>query len=305
LFALLVKIERLDSLERYIPYITLEGTKCMTQPAKQRGGDVKKAPVGFYTAKEAQEKLGLNRNTFQYYVRAGKIKKVVPPLKSEGFYAKREIDRLAAEIALFLHTTEKDASSSETRVATPADAPGIVKVLAVMGWQTASVEQRLSWYKVNPFIDYVVLYEGEIMGYITAVPYKGAAMRDMMSGKKRAWDITPDDIQPYRAGKTYDLYVGIATRQDIPNNTRFGFRLIGGFMNFLVDLAEQNITIHRLYAVSAEPDGQKLCRNLGFVDQEAQADDLFPRFVLDLETSDSHFARIYREGIQEALNDKK
>jgi len=276
----------------------------MSQQVKQRGGDVKKAPAGYYTAREAQEKLGLNRNTFQYYVRQGKIKKVVPPLRSEGFYSKKEIDRLATEIALFLHTSEKEASSAEVRAAIPADAPGIVKVLTVMGWPAATAEQRISWYEVNPFIDYVVIFQGEIMGYIHAAPFKGTAMRDMMSGKKRAWNVTPDDILPYRAGKTYDLYVGIATRQDIPNNTRFGFRLLAGFMDFLIELAEQGITIHRLYAVSAEEDGQKLCRNLGFVDQEAQPGDLFPRFVLDLETSDSLFAKQYRKAIQQMKEDK-
>src|SRR5438309_607761 len=234
----------------------------MTDQEKQRGGNHKHAPAGYYTSREARERLGLSASTFIYYVQKGKIKRYVPPLKKEGFYSKKEIDHLATEMALFLHTIEEEAATAEVRVAQPSDVPGIVQVLSVMGWQTASASQRQSWYKVNPFIDYVVVWRGEIMGYINAAPYKPDALRDMMSGKKRSWDITPADIQPYRPGR-YDLYVGIATRQDIPNNTRFGFRLLAGFITFLAELAEQGIIIRKMHAVSAEPDGQRLCRSLG------------------------------------------
>ncbi len=262
----------------------------------KRGGAVKKAPPGYYTAKEAQEKLGLNPSTFGYYVRKGKIKKFVPPLRTEGFYEKKEIDRLASEIALFIHTTTEETAKTEVRVARPEDTPGIVYVLTSRGWKTATAPQRADWYKVNPFIDYVVAWNDEIMGYIHAVPYTDDTLAAMMSGKKRSWDIRPEDILTYEAGKTYDLYIGIATRQDVPNHTqRFGFRLISGFLSFLEELAQQQIFIRSLHAVSAEAEGQNLSRSTGFIEQQAEKDDLFPRFVLNLETSNAHFAQIYRE----------
>lgn len=267
----------------------------MQEQKKRRGGDVKKqAPAGFYTPKEAMARLGLNRNTFYYYVRAGKIEKYVPPLRSEGYYSKKEIDQMATEIALYFHTHVEEQTGTETRVARAEDAQGIYDVLDSFGWRTASVEQRLAWYKVNPFIDYVVLHDGGVVGYITAVPYTPAALNDMMAGRKRAWDITPSDILPYQQGKSYDLYTGIAVRQDINFATRYASRLISGFLSFLEELAAQGITIRRLYAVSAEPPGQKLSRAIGFVDMAPEPGDLFPRFMIDLETSDSHFARRYR-----------
>ena len=262
----------------------------------KRGGAVKKAPVGYYTAKEAQEKLGMNPSTFGYYVRKGKIKKHVPPLRTEGFYERKEIDQLASEIVLFIHATTRESSKTEVRLAHAEDTPGIVYVLTARGWQTATAEQRASWYKVNPSIDYVVTWNDEVMGYIHAVPYTPETLAAMMSGKKRSWNIRPEDILPYEAGKTYDLYIGIATRQDVPNHTqRFGFRLMFGFLSFLEELAQQQVFIHSFNAVSAEVEGQKLSRGIGFIEQQAQKDDLFPRFVLNLETSNSHLARIYRE----------
>lgn len=269
----------------------------MIKEKGKRGGDVKKAPPGYYTAKQAQQRLGMTASLFRYYVRKGKIKRHVPPLRTEGFYKVGEIDKLATEMALFLHTEEE--SPTETRLAQPTDVDGIVEVLTVMGWQTTTPQQRISWYEVNPYIDYVALVNGEVKGYIHAAPFKLDALADIMSGKRRSWHMQPQDFLPYEAGKTYDLYIGIATRQDVERHTqRLGFRLISGFMTVLEDLASQGITIRRLYAVSAELDGQKLCRNLGFIQQPAEEGDLFPRFVLDLETSDSHFARLYREAIE-------
>jgi len=270
----------------------------MEKEKRKRGGDVKKAPPGFYTAKEAQARLGMSPSLFRYYVRNGRIKRHVPPLRVEGFYKREEIDRLATEIALFLHSGE-EKQTTETRIAQPSDAQGIVEVLSVMGWQTATADQRRSWYKVNPYQDYVAVRDGQVAGYIWAVPLKAEALEDMMSGRKRGWHIQPQDILPYEPGRSYNLYVGAATRKDVESHVqRVGFRLISGFFTFLEELAEQGITIHQLYAVSAEPEGQKLCRDLGFVEQPVQEGDKFPRFMLDLRTSTSHFAKLYKQAVQ-------
>jgi len=59
------------------------------------------APPGYYTASQARQKLGMPSSTFNLYVRDGKIKRYVPPLRSEGFYSQAEIDQLADEIAQF------------------------------------------------------------------------------------------------------------------------------------------------------------------------------------------------------------
>jgi hypothetical protein len=265
---------------------------------RKRGGGVKKAPPGYYMPREAREKLGMTESSFNYYVRQGKIKKHVPPLRSEGFYDKKEIDRLATEMALFIHEATGE-QTTETRVAQPTDAQGIVDVLLSFGWQTATADQRRSWYRVNPYQDYVVVRDGQVTGYIWAVPLKAEALEDMMSGRKRGWHIQPQDILPYEPGRAYNLYIGIATRKDVEQHTqRVGFRLISGFFTFLEELGEQGILIHQLYAVSAESEGQKLCRDLGFIQQPAQEGDKFPRFMLDLRTSDSHFAKLYKQAVQ-------
>ena len=267
----------------------------MNTTQKKRGGDVKRAPSGYYTAKQAQEKLGLNPSTFSLYVRQGKIKRHIPPLRKEGYYSRKEIDKLATKWELFL--SDEAEKTAETRVATEKDVQGIVDVLTSFGWQAATAEQRLSWYKSNPYIDYVVLWDGKVMGYIWAAPFTNEALGAMMSGKKRAWNIIPQDILPYESGKKYDLYVGVATRKDAPHHTHLSSHLIASFMGFLEELAEKGITIRRMFAVSAEPDGQKLCKRIGFIEQQAEQGDMFPRFILDFEASDSRLAKLYREAV--------
>lgn len=269
----------------------------MEQPKRKRGSGVKQAPQGYYMPRDARNKLGMNESTFNYYVRKGKIKKYTPPLRSEGFFDKKEIDRLATELALFLHTGE-EKQTTETRIAQSGDAPGIVDVLAVMGWQTASAEQRISWYRVNPYLDFVAIRQDQVAGYIHAAPLKPEALEGMMSGKKRSWNLQPGDFLTYEKGKSVDLYIGIATRMDVEQHTqRIGFRLISGFFTFLEELAAQQIIVRHLYAISDQEDGMRLCRNLGFIQQSAQEGDRFPRFMLDMQNSNSHFARLYRETI--------
>lgn len=266
------------------------------QPTKKREWAVKKpAPQGYYTASEAIKKTGLNRSTFFSLVAQGKINKHVPPLRKEGFYHKKEIDALAVETELFLYTRSTDEKGTHTRVARPEDAQGIYNVLDSFGWQTTPIEQRLEWYKANPYIDYVVAKGDFIIGYIACVPYRPDAMEAIMHGSKRAWDMKPEDIYPYSSSTTYDLYVGAATRQDVMHHTMYSFRLISGFIDFLKDLKQQGVHIRYMYAVSDQEDGKRLCRTLGFVEQKAQSGDMFPRFELNLETSQSRFARMYRE----------
>jgi len=271
------------------------------QRHKRRGGNMKSAPPGYYTAREAQERLGLNSNTFQYYVRTGRIKKVIPPLRSEGYYPKEEIDRLALETALFFHTASAPDPQVVARVARAEDAPGIVEVLTSMDWPAATAEQRLSWYGVNPYIDHVIISHGKVAGYLTAVPYTPDALEDIMSGKRRAWHMTPDDVLPYIPGHAYTLYVGIAVRQEFHNPKMLSARLIASFFQFLGKLAlEQGILIRRMEGVSNEKEGIELGDSLGFKRDPARPGDYGNRFSIDMETSDSHFARLYRDAVRQS-----
>lgn len=272
--------------------------------AKKRGGNHKIPPPGYYSASQAMAKLGMNKSTFIGYVNDGKIPRTVPPLHKNGFYPQAEIDRLATETTIFFLTTHarSEYEPSVFRVATSADIPGIYSVIAKL-WgpgKTTPQSLRARWYAKNPQIDYIVLQHGVVMGYLNAMPLTSEALEGMMSGRLRGWDIKPEDLREYEPGQVYDLFVGIATRPDVPHSQRYGARLLLGFFDALIALAAQGVKVRRLYAVSDQPDGIKLCEGLGFVQEERQEGDLFGRYVLDLEDAPSPIARRYREQVEAA-----
>lgn len=116
-----------------------------------------------------------------------------------------------------------------------------------------------------------------------------------MSGRLRSWDLSLDDIQTFEPGREYDVFVGLAERQSARERGYYGLRLVLGFRHVLEEWAKRGIIIHRLLGHSDEEAGQQLARIVGFVPTPGNQGDLFPRYELDLLTSDSHFARRYRE----------
>src|SRR6266568_2174789 len=67
----------------------------------------------FYTASQAQERLGISRSSFFYLVRKGTIKKVTFPGKKQGVYPKTEIDKFAATIKALMEQYEPEGSFFE------------------------------------------------------------------------------------------------------------------------------------------------------------------------------------------------
>src|SRR5438034_4190563 len=72
----------------------------------------------YYTAKQAQKKLGMDRDKFNYTIKFRKIQRV-PFLGGYGYYRKADIDMLASEIDAFLLAGE--SSKFEFRPATFED----------------------------------------------------------------------------------------------------------------------------------------------------------------------------------------
>ncbi len=72
-----------------------------------------KALKGFYSATEVMKKLGIASSTLYHYVETGKIKRVVPPDKRDGYYLKTEIDKMVRAKELFMLQYATDSSLFE------------------------------------------------------------------------------------------------------------------------------------------------------------------------------------------------
>ncbi|HEY0754008.1 MAG TPA: hypothetical protein VGD98_08620, partial [Ktedonobacteraceae bacterium] len=258
------------------------------------------APNGLYTASEAIRKLRLPATTFHSYVKSGKIKKVVPPGRTEGYYEKAYIDEMAKASELFM--VQYASEPATFSVATREDAQGIYNVIASL-WgtlHTTPVETRLTWYEVNPEIDYVVKQEGIVTGYVTIMPMKQEPLQKLMRGQIRGWDIKPDDILPFTPGTPLECYTGAAVRSGVYKPEKYGMRLLAGVLDRLNGYAQKGIFIKRLYAVSDTPDGVKLCRDLGFKEEPPAQGSTFNQFILDSEESTSPFIEEYLKNLRNA-----
>lgn len=126
-----------------------------------------------------------------------------------------------------------------------------------------------------------------------------------MEGKIRGWDIKASDVLPYKPGKPVECYVGAAIKAGVQQQEKYGMRLLSGTMKELREFAKQGIKIKKLYAVSDTPDGEKLSSDLGFEESPPAPNSTFKQYTLDLETSDTSYAREYRKILEQYGNDKR
>lgn len=64
----------------------------------------------YYSAKQAQEKLGMTYSALRHQVFMGNLTSIKPPGKKQSVYLKEEVDKLARELHLFLGNSDTEAS---------------------------------------------------------------------------------------------------------------------------------------------------------------------------------------------------
>ena len=123
---------------------------------------------GFYTAKEAQAKLGLNPDQFQYLVRKGTIQRVILPGRKYGVYPESDVNRLAGAINATIEHYTKDASTFER--ASEADLPEIYVLFRRSHSGAPSLEGLEEWMLHNSEIFYTLRNKGILVGYTCILP---------------------------------------------------------------------------------------------------------------------------------------
>ena len=253
----------------------------------------------YYTAKEAQEKLGINDNNFYYLVRTGKIKKYTPPGKKQGLYPKTAIDRLAREMLAFMIYDETQGVQF-MRATTDEDLREEHELATLLfGNAMHTMETRKAWLARNPEIDFIVRDHGTLVGFINLLPAKHETIMRFIRGEIRGWEIPPDEVLPFTSEDNLEcIIMGMATIQDVSLTKRvqYGAKIISGFMEFLQDLAQRSVTITAFYATSATPTGIAILRNADFevIGQVGKR----IAFKLDVLKSESRLLKEYKEILQ-------
>jgi hypothetical protein len=254
----------------------------------------------YYTSEEARQQLGMPVGAFYYLIETGKIKRLTPPGKKRGFYSKHQIDRLANE-KLKCVTGEEEPGTIFMK-ATLDDIHEEYELHALMlnGSAGYGVPTYKAWSGKNPDTNFIVRDQGRLVAFMQVLPVERETIKGWLKGEVREWDISANDVLAYTPGSSVEcIIMSMVTTSDVDKRKRhqYGLRLIRGFQHFLHDLAEQDITITRFYAIGTTPEGIALLRRARFEEREQVG----KRVVFELNplTSNSRLAKAYREMLRQ------
>jgi hypothetical protein len=255
----------------------------------------------FYTAGEAQERLGLTKSAFFHLVRKGTLKKVTMPGKKQGVYPKSEIDQFAATIKTLIEQYERETSTFE--LATPDDLPIEYGIdMSLYGRKgTTPLESRYERLEANPEGNYVLRNGGVIVGHMAFYPVEKDHLMLLLDNKVRG--IPADKILPWKVGEPLQIFIVIiSVKRGFPPDVEkhYGLRLLAGAVNVFKQLGERGVIIENIYATSRTTQGVRLARKLGMEEQEYQDEPGRYRFSLNMQTSDSLLVQEYQLGLAES-----
>lgn len=257
----------------------------------------------YYTHEQARNILGMTKARFQYWVRTGRIKRILPPNSKQGVYLKKEIDDIAREMDAFLTSEENEGVQFMKATADDIQDEYDLAMFVFEG-ATHDVQTRKAWLAKNPDIDFIVKDQGIMVAFLTMLPVKHETIMRFMRAEIRGWEIAADDVLPYVPGSAVEcIIMSMATTPDATplRRKQYGQKLISGLTQFLQDLAKQHITITKFYATSVTATGISILKNAGFQEIGTLKSGTKRRiaFELDTMTSDSPIAESYRKALIE------
>ena len=152
-----------------------------------------------------------------------------------------------------------------------------------------------AWSGKNPDTNFIVRDQGRLVAFMQVLPVKQEIIKGWLKGEIREWDIYAKDVLAYTPGNSVEcIIMSMVTTSDVDNWKRhlYGLRLIRGYLHFLRELAEQDITITRFYASSTSPEGIAILKRARFEEREQVG----KRVVFELNplTSHTRLAKAYR-----------
>lgn len=253
----------------------------------------------YYTAAEARKVLGVDENTFQYWGRSERIKRIYLPGRKNPVYSRKDIDELAHEIeATVIMEKPEDI---EFRRATVNDLENEDQLAQLVFGKDASKMPREAFLKANPDIDYHLYKQGKLVAYITIFPLKQEELQRFMNGEIRGWQINPENIEPLAPGKPLELLImDMITTPTVPPTERalYGRRLLTSLLREFYSWGDQGIEITKLHAVSSRAGGQKIIKNAGFKEIKPIGHGKIA-YELDIKNSNAKLFLRYKEKLEQ------
>jgi hypothetical protein len=221
----------------------------------------------YYTAKEAQERLGMNRDKFNYTMKTRNIERV-PFLGGYGYYKKSDIDGLADEIETFLLVGGR--ISLQYRTATLEDIDAEIE-LAALNFGRVRAERtreiRTRYLLANPEMTHYLFADGRLVASINLLPLSHDAILDFRKGM-RGWTFRNDQIKPFEPNQRLEcIIIDMMTTTKVTLDTRHryaSYLLRHLVTTTLVEWASRGIDIATVDACAGTEDGERILKRSGF-----------------------------------------
>jgi hypothetical protein len=209
------------------------------------------------------------------HAQKGRIHYVVPPGRKQGFYLKRDVEKLAQDLNIFL-TLDVEVETSQFVRANVEDLPEIMEISRQLFGsgdredRITPLEDRIALMRKNPDVFYVLKREEQIIGFTYLLPFKPNTdkieqlLRANLAGEVA---ITPDDIIEFTMGQRTQMYfvaIGMKPSIHIAKRRIYAARLISNIMHLIIDLGRKGVVIETMTALGFSKEGRRLLREFGF-----------------------------------------
>lgn len=271
-------------------------------------------PKDYYTSTQVKKILNISGAMIANYVGKGQIKHIIPPGRKQGYYLKKDVDKLATELNTFFNL-EEETETTDFTIATMEDLYACITLNREL-FTTKSNESDetifkkwAAWLKKNPEIVYVLKRDNEVIGIATMLPFKPHSQKfnEILRGDTSILlgnvNISTRDIEEYKPGNHIQLYIAeIGIKPSLGKDLRrkYGAKLISKLIDVVVGLGKRGVVIEDIVAVGATKSGVRLLQHFGFTEVIFSRPDT-RLFTIDMKESGAPITNAYRETLEEAL----
>jgi hypothetical protein len=257
----------------------------------------------YYTAAEARAVLGLNKDSFNYWVKTGKIQKRTLFGGKHGVYPKKEIDLLAAKIEAMMLADSPEPLTFRRATVDDLEAETYLAYL-IFGQRALDPDMkgaRRAYLLRCPESDWHLYDNERLVSYINIVSVSDQAIEQFKTGKHHAWSFS-EGLRPYTPGQRHQCIIAdFVTIPSAPPALRstYAGRVLFELGHILKDFGARGIEITTLYAASSTQSGIRILKHAGFIPLTTEVKD---RLIYELDlTRDIHIKILqeYREALAE------
>lgn len=216
----------------------------------------------YYTAREAQEKLGLSKAKFHKMVRQGLIPKVVLPGMKQGIYPKRDIDALSLSMAAHMDEIEFSRSS-------PADLVEEMRIgVKYFGRSFLTpLPEQIALQQKSEFSFHSLKVYGRVVGSLSMFRLPAPLLDELLTSRRTLWEITAKEVLPFVRLEPFPLYIGMLIID--PDLSLHLQRLYAGvmivhFIDLLATMLANDYQVNQLFTLATTKECVRLMQKLGF-----------------------------------------